>query len=160
MDPTWLEAIVLYLDSGAIRHVYPHGRETVLAPWDPDLDPAESIVDSVAALGLSPLMVHSTSWRVTERRLVLTFLVVVEPSSELPEICEVEWVTRTDLARGHATGAPASVHISQVVEHGLRHLAWLLQADDVIREALPAWPDALAGYGPEPFRALGREPGS
>jgi hypothetical protein len=52
------------------------------------------------------------------------------------------------------------VHISQVVEHGLRHLAWLLQADDVIRDALPAWPAALADYAPEPFRALGRDPGS
>jgi hypothetical protein len=160
VEPTWLEAIVLFLDAGAIRHAFPHGRETVLAAWDPDLDPAESIVDSVAALGLSPLMVHSTSWRVTERRLVLTFLIVIEAPDALPAVCEVESVTRTELARGHATGAPASVHISQVVEHGLRHLAWLLRADDVIREALPAWPGALAEYAPEPFRALGREPGS
>lgn len=159
MDTTLLEAIVLYLDADGIRHVFPHGRETVVAAWDPDLDPAESIVDSVAAAGLSPVMVHSTSWRVAERCLVLTFLVVVEPSTHLPDVYEVESVTRAELARGHATGPPSAVHISQVVEHGLRHLAWLLDADEAIREALPGWSPALADYAPEPFRAFGREPG-
>ncbi len=155
-----LEAIVLYLDAGVIRHVFPHGRETVVAEWDPDLDPAESIVDSVAGLGMLPTMVHSTSWRVVERRLLLTFLVVVEPSLDLPAIYEIEPVTRADLARGHATRSPSTVHLSQVVEHGLRHLAWLLRADDAIRVALPAWRSALVDYEPEPFRAFGREPGS
>lgn len=160
MDQTALEAIVLSLDPGGIRHVFPHGRETVLAAWDPDLDPAESIVDNVAGLGLSPVMVHSTSWRVTGRRIVLSFIVVVESSTLVPDVYEVESVTRTELARGHATRSPASVHISQVVEHGLRHLAWLLEADDAIREALPEWTAALADYAPEPFRAFGREPGT
>ena len=159
MDATLLEAIVLYLDANGIRHVFPHGRETVVAAWDPDLDPAESIVDSVAAAGLSPMMVHSTSWRVAERRIVLTFLVVVEPSTHLPDVYEVESVSRAELARGHATGPPAAVHISQVVEHGLRHLAWLLDADEAIFAALPGWSRALADYAPEPFRAFGREPG-
>jgi hypothetical protein len=160
VDPTWLEAIVLYLDAGVIRHVFPHGRETVVAAWDPDLDPAESIVDTVAGLGMLPTMVHSTSWRVVERRIVLTFLVVVEPSVHLSGVYEIESVTRADLARGHATRSPVAVHISQVVEHGLRHLAWLLSADDAIRLALPAWASALIDYEPEPFRAFGREPGA
>jgi hypothetical protein len=43
-----------------------------------------------------------------------------------------------------------------VVEHGLRHLAWLASDDPVVRAELPeAWQAALAGYVPEPFRALG-----
>jgi hypothetical protein len=157
-DRPSLEAIVLFLDGGDIRHVYPHGRETIRAPWDPYLDPTESIVDSVAELGLAPAMVHSTSWRIVQRQIVLTFLVVVDPPEELPQTCEVELVTRAELARGRATGAPQAVHLSQVVEHGLRHLAWLVHEDDAIHEALTPWSAALAAYGPEPFRAFGHDP--
>jgi hypothetical protein len=43
-----------------------------------------------------------------------------------------------------------------VVEHGLRHLAWLVQDDPVVRAELPAaWVPLLAAYVPEPFRNLG-----
>jgi hypothetical protein len=154
-----LEAIVLYLDEEGIRQVVPHGRETVLARWDPDLDPTESVVDAVAALGVSPLMVHSTSWRVIGREIVLTFLVVVEPPTGVPATFAVELVRRVELARSRATGPPPEVHLSQVVEHGLRHLAWLVEEDDAIHTALGGWVAALGAYEPEPFRAFGREPG-
>jgi hypothetical protein len=153
-----LEAIVLYLDPTGIRHLYPHGRETLRAPWDPDLDPAESIVDTVAELGLAPTMVHSTSWRIVRRQIVLTFLVVIDAPRELPASCEVEQVTRAELARGRATGAPEEVHLSQVVEHGLRHLAWLLEEDDAIHDALAPWGTALGDYRAEPFRAFAHDP--
>ncbi len=156
-DRPALEAIVLYLDATGIRHVYPHGRETLRAPWDPDLDPTESIVDAVAAVGLAPVMVHSTSWRVVRRQVVLTFLVVIDPPGALPSSCEVEQVTRAELARGRATGGPEAVHLSQVVEHGLRHLAWLVAEDDAIHEALAAWGAALSTYVAEPFRAFGHD---
>jgi hypothetical protein len=153
-----LEAIVLYLEPSGIRHVYPHGRETLRAPWDPDLDPTESMVDAVAEVGLAPVMVHSTSWRVVRRQVVLTFLVVIDAPGSLPDTCEVEQVTRAKLARGHATGAPQAVHLSQVVEHGLRHLAWLVAEDEEIHEALAPWAGALGDYAPEPFRAFGHDP--
>jgi hypothetical protein len=46
--------------------------------------------------------------------------------------------------------------LDQVVEHALRHLAWLAEDDPVVREELsPAWRAALATYVPEPFRNLG-----
>lgn len=157
-DRPTLEAIVLYLDPSGIRHVYPHGRETLRGPWEPDLDPTESIVDAVAEVGLAPVMVHSTSWRVVRRELVLTFLVVVDPPVSLPDSCEAEQVTRAELARGRATGAPEAVHLSQVVEHGLRHLAWLVAQDDAIHDALAPWAEALGDYAPEPFRAFGHDP--
>jgi hypothetical protein len=153
-----LEAIVLFLGEVGIQHVFPHGRETVRATWDPDLDPAESIVDAVAALGLVPMMVHSTSWRVVGREVLLTFLVIVEAPPALPPSYELEPVSRAELARGHATASPAVVHLSQVVEHALRHLAWLVGEDDAIRGALPGWSGALDDYDREPFRAFG--PGS
>ena len=149
---------MLYLDPSGIRHVYPHGRETLRGPWEPELDPTESIVDAVAEVGLAPVMVHSTSWRVVRRQVVLTFLVVVDPPASLPPSCEVEQVTRAELARGRATGAPENVHMSQVVEHGLRHLAWLVAEDGAIHDALAPWGDALSDYTPEPFRAFGHDP--
>jgi hypothetical protein len=159
VDPS-LEAIVLYLDRDGIRHISPPGQPTVRGGWDPDLDPHEAIVDAVAELGLAPFMVHSTSWRVVDRSVVLTFLVGVDPPGHVADAFEVELVTRAELARGRATGPPPEVHLTQVVEHGLRHLAWLVREDEAIHEALGGWERALGGYEPEPFRAFGREPGA
>jgi hypothetical protein len=67
---------------------------------------------------------------------------------------------RAQLARGRATAPPPAVHLTQVVGHGLRHLAWLVREDHAIHEALGAWATALRGDDPEPFRAFGREPGA
>jgi hypothetical protein len=160
VDGPWLEAVVLYLDSDGIRHIVPRGDETVRAQWDPDLDPNEVIVDAVADLGLRPFMVHSTSWRVVDQWILLTFLVAVEPPARVPDACEAELVTRVELARGQAIGPAPKVHLSQVVEHGLRHLAWLVREDEAINQALAGWTRTLSVYTPEPFRAFGREPGS
>lgn len=160
MSGASLEAVVLYLDDDGIKHLSPFGRETARAAWDRDLDPHEAVVDAVAALGLAPLMVHSTSWRVVRDLIVLTFLVAVETPVRMPDGCVVELVSRAELARGGATGPPPQVHLSQVVEHGLRHLAWLVREDHAIRTALADWAAVLSAYDPEPFRAFGREPGS
>jgi hypothetical protein len=159
VDRPSLEAVVLYLDGDGIRHVSPRGQQTVRAPWDPDLDPHESIVDVVAELGLTPFMVHSTSWRVVGQRILLTFLVAIELPAGVPAGCDVELVTRAELARGRATGPPPEVHLSQIVEHGLRHLAWPLREDEEIHQALGEWTVALRGYEPEPFRAFTHDAG-
>jgi hypothetical protein len=151
-----LEAIVLCLDGEGILHVSPHGAETVRAPWDPDLDPMESIVDVVADLGMVPVMALSTSWRIVERELLLTFLVIVERPDRLLPTHEIERVPRAELARGGPTTAPSAVHLGQVVERGLRHLAWLVAEDDAIHQALGAWSVPLGEYRPAPFRAFDR----
>jgi hypothetical protein len=63
---------------------------------------------------------------------------------------------RADLARYSATEAAKAISASQVVEHALRHLAWLAQDDPAVKATLsPAWLVALAGYVPAPFRHLG-----
>jgi hypothetical protein len=160
VDRPSLEAVVLYLDRGGIRQLSPRGAPTVRAPWDPDLDPHEAIVDVVAELGLTPFMVHSTSWRAAGAEILLTFLVAVEPPERVPDAYDSVLVTRAELARGNPTGPPPHVHLSQVVEHGLRHLAWLVREDEAIHEALAGWSRALGEYDPEPFRAFGREPGA
>jgi hypothetical protein len=64
-------------------------------------------------------------------------------------------IGRTVLARSSATAAPATIDYRQVVEHGLRHMAWLAHDDRVVAEALPDdWRPVLATYVPEPFRHL------
>ena len=65
-----------------------------------------------------------------------------------------EAVGRTELARGAATAAPASIQVDQVVEHGLRHLSLLLRDDSVVAAALPDWAPLLDAYRPEPFRQI------
>jgi hypothetical protein len=45
--------------------------------------------------------------------------------------------------------------MDHVVEHALRHLAWLSKDDPGIRSVLPGgWFRALEAYEPEPFRSL------
>jgi hypothetical protein len=73
-------------------------------------------------------------------------------ASELPGIP----IGRAELARNSATGAPPVIAYQQVLEHGLRHLAWLVRDDEVVRSELSdSWKEVLAGYIPEPFRHLG-----
>jgi len=101
-----------------------------------------------------PLLVHSTSWRRDREAVILSFVVVIDRSvvgsmASLP-------IARSELARGEATAAPRSIATAQVVEHGLRHMAWLAQDDPVVAAGLPAgWRTLLSDYVPEPFRNLG-----
>jgi hypothetical protein len=127
------------------------------APWyievSEEEDPME-VVSRVATNVLGrPLLVHSTSWRRSRGAVILSFIVVLAEGqatnlSGLP-------IGRAELARNSAHAAPTAIAFTQVVEHGLRHLAWLEKDDAVVREALsPEWKRALAGYVPEPFRHL------
>ena len=91
-------------------------------------------------------------------RLILTYLAVVEPPGRPgPHLVE-QPVSRGELARGGALAAPTSIEVDAVIEHALRHLRWLLDDDEVVRQALPDWAPALEDYQPEPFRAFGAEP--
>lgn len=63
--------------------------------------------------------------------------------------------SRANLARSSAHEAPTEIAFAQVLEHALRHLAWLAKEDDVVKETLiPAWHEELAGYVPAPFEQL------
>lgn len=153
---TVLEAVVLYLDGSGVHHMHPFEEPTLRFPWQEDLHPAEVVVEGIAQLALSPFLVHSTSWRMAGGRLVLTFIVGVEtPGVDSAAGFADDLVGRVDLARGHVLGPPTDVEPYHVVEHGLRHLAWLVKDDAGIRDALPDWAAALADYEPEPFRAFG-----
>jgi hypothetical protein len=81
----------------------------------------------------------------------LSFAVVVDQAAELASVP----IERAALARSAATSAPETIAYAQVLEHGLRHLAWLARDDPVVSAELsPTWHTILAGYVPEPFRGL------
>jgi hypothetical protein len=152
--PVQAEIFVVWLDRGAIQLTGPCGP----APWYVEIHAADHPVETVDrllrdALG-PPRVVHSTSWRRDRGSVILSFIVVIDP--ERVGTLESLPIGRTELARSAATAAPSSISEHQVLEHGLRHLAWLVQDDPVVAgELSEAWRKVLQTYVPEPFRALG-----
>jgi hypothetical protein len=152
--PVRAEVYLVFLEAGTIHLGGPDGPRA----WELELGatehPVEAVDRVVREVVGEPLLVHSTSWRRDRDAVVLSFLVVVEPARARawPSVA----VGRQDLARSSARAAPAGIATGQVLEHALRHLAWLAEDDDVVRgELSDEWRAALAGYVPEPFRSLG-----
>ena len=151
--PVQAEAFVLYLESTGVALTGPCGAE----PWYIDLadgdDPVETVTRLVRANVGEPVVVHSTSWRAARDGVILSFAVVID--AETAAAFESTPIGRAELARSEATKAPASIQTNQVVEHALRHLAWLAKDDPIVAERLPAdWKRALDDYEPQPFRNL------
>lgn len=152
--PVQAEVFVVWLHDGRIELTGPDGS----APWLLEIGESEhpvEVVDRIVrdTIGAARL-VHSTSWRRESGAIILSFVVVIDATSV--RAMESVPVGRTELARSEATAAPRKIADSQVLEHGLRHLAWLAQDDPVVvAELSPAWQSALAEYVPEPFRVLG-----
>jgi hypothetical protein len=151
--PVQAEVFVVRLRGDRLELTGPCGP----APWyiesHEDDDPMEVVKRLSTDLMGSPLLVHSTSWRRAPGGVILSFLVVVgeDQASELESVP----ISRAELARNSATEAASAIATSQVVEHALRHVAWLAQDDDAVKGALsPAWLAVLEGYVPEPFRHL------
>jgi hypothetical protein len=126
-------------------------------PWYIEVgadDPVEVVRRLARNLMGEPLLVHSTSWRRARGSVILSF-VVVNRDDQAPELAGMP-IVRAELARGTATAAPRAIGYEQVLEHGLRHLAWLVGDDPVVRASLSDnWKRVLEGYVPEPFRHLG-----
>ena len=149
-----IEVLFVYRAGDGIRSLRPIHAESLWLGLGPGATPSDVVLGAAARYGLRPIVVHSTSWRQAESRVVLTYLALVDPPAvPSPHLLD-EPASRSDLARGDATAAPASIAVGQVLEHALRHLAWLIRDDDAVRAALPDWQAGLAGYVPEPFRGL------
>jgi hypothetical protein len=151
--PVQAEVFVLWLDGGTPVLTGPCGAQPWYLEVGADEDPLEVVTATVRRVLGEPAVVHSTSWRRSRDAVVLTFLTVID-AAQVGQMASV-MVDRADLARNTATAAPAVIATSQVIEHGLRHLAWLVQDDPVVAERLAGgWRDALATYVPGPFRHL------
>jgi hypothetical protein len=152
--PVQAEVFVLWLHDGRIELTGPCGSDPWLIEVGADEHPLDVVSRIVRDVIGEPILVHSTSWRRDRGSVILSFVVIIDGAlvgsmATLP-------VERAALARSEATASPRDIAWRQVVEHGLRHLAWLVQDDPVVRSELdPAWAPALDGYVPEPFRTLG-----
>jgi hypothetical protein len=152
--PIQAEVFVVWLAGEHLELTGPCGA----APWLLEIGSSDHPVDVVARIVSDvigdPILVHSTSWRRDREAVILSFVAVIDRGlvgsmASLP-------IERAALARGEATAAPHEVATTQVVEHGLRHMAWLAVDDPVVAAQLPAgWRTLLATYAPEPFRNLG-----
>ncbi len=152
--PVRAEVFVVAMVDGGIHLTGPDGPQ----PWHVQTHgrghPMDEVRGIVGALLDEVTLFHSTSWRWDHGSVVLTFLAVIPSPGDMPAVP----VDRSDLARSEATRAPAMIGWSQVLEHALRHLAWLAREDDVVGGTLDdAWHGALAGYVPAPFEQLQRE---
>jgi len=152
--PVIAEVFVVWCNADRLELTGPCGA----APWLLELGATEHPVEVVDRIVRDvvgePRLVHSTSWRRDRDAVILSFVVVIDEA--LVGGMASAPIGRTDLARSEATAAPRAIAHEQVVEHGLRHLAWLAVDDPVVRTELPErWLEALAPYVPEPFRNLG-----
>ena len=149
------EVFVVWLDgTGRIQLTGPDGPQPWILQLGATEHPVEVVDRIVRDIVGQPILVHSTSWRRDRDAVILSFVVVIAP--ELVGSMASVPVGRADLARSEATAAPRDIAVEAVVEHGLRHLAWLAQDDPVVAAELPReWRPVLAAYVPEPFRALG-----
>jgi hypothetical protein len=152
--PVQAEAFVVWLHGQRIELTGPCGA----APWLLELgrtDHPVEVVERIVRDQLGePLLVHSTSWRRDREAVILSFVVVI--GAELVAGMESLPIEHVELARSEATAAPRAIAHGQVLEHALRHLAWLASDDPVVAAILSSdWKAALSSYTPEPFRALG-----
>lgn len=144
---------MLWLDGSTPRLTGPCGP----APWYIEVgeqeDPLAVVSAAVRRVIGEPTVAHSTSWRTDRGGVILSFVVVI--GADLASAFGDVPVQRTDLARSSATQAPPDISYQQVLEHGLRHLAWLMQDDAVVADRLAVgWPQVLGDYVPQPFRHL------
>ena len=152
--PVQAEVFVVWLAGDHLELTGPCGA----APWLIELGPTEHPVEVVERIVRDvigdPMLVHSTSWRRARDAVILSFVIVIDAA--LVGGMESAPIARGELARSSATAAPRSIASAQVIEHGLRHMAWLAIDDHVVAAELPqSWREMLSEYVPEPFRNLG-----
>jgi len=151
--PVQAEVFVLRLKAGRPELAGPCGPD----PWYIEVaaedDPVEVVGRLARNLMGAPLLVHSTSWRRARGAVVLS-LVVVNSDDQAPQLAGLP-ISRTELARSGTASAAKTIAAAQVLEHGLRHLAWLAREDPVVIGVMSdEWKRVLADYVPEPFRNI------
>jgi len=150
-----LEVLPVGLRGGRLYWLKPVHADSLRVGLSTSSKPADVVLDVLRWYPLEPVVVHSTSWRHEDGRVILTYVAAVHLPAALPPDSLAELpVGRTELARGEAKAAPKAIGVDAVLEHALRHLSWLVKDDPAVMDALADWKDALAAFEPEPFRAL------
>lgn len=150
-----LEVLPVGLRDGLLFWMKPVHADSLRVGLPTNAKPAAVVLDVLKWYPLEPVVVHSTSWRHEEGRVILTYIAAVTTPQKLPADSLVELpVRRAELARGEAMAAPESIAVEAVLEHALRHLSWLVRDDPAVMSALAGWSEVLADFEPEPFRAL------
>jgi hypothetical protein len=153
--PVLIEILPVTVSRGAVAGLHPPDVPSWQVACPSDSDPGPVVVTALRARGLRPSVVHSTSWRHQDGRLVLTYIAALDADPPATAGLVARAPVAGALARGGAITAPESLDVDQVLHHALRHLAWLQREDPAVAAALdPAWAAALAGHRPEPFGAL------
>lgn len=150
-----LEIVPVSQRAGVIYWVRPLGPSLWQIDFTFEEDPCRQIINLLARYSCSPLIVHSTSWRYEANRMILTYLAALPATHALNEgwICQA--ADGDFLARGSALEPPAEVDMRAIVNHALRHLAWLALDDPSIGAALRTpWIRALEAFLPAPFVCL------
>ena len=149
-----IEIVPVFLGAGGIYWVRPRDQLSWQVQSDPDAEPSDVVASAVRELESTPLVVHSTSWRFQGESLVLTYIAVISNGQVFTNGFETVGVTHRDITRGSATAPPEGIGVEEVIEHALRHLAWLARDDSSIARALPTgWVEALEPFPEQPFSA-------
>ena len=152
--PVRAEVFVVWLAGDHLELTGPCGSAPWLIEVGADEHPVEVVGRIIRDVVGEPLLVHSTSWRRDQNAVMLSFIAIIDAGLVGP--MESRPIGRAELARGTATAAPQAIASASVIEHGLRHLAWLAKEDQIVAAELSdGWRRALATYVPEPFRNLG-----
>ncbi|HJU81533.1 MAG TPA: hypothetical protein VJ796_07255 [Acidimicrobiia bacterium] len=146
------EVFVVFEEGSEIFLTGPDGPRPWLIETHGRENPMEEIRRTATSLLPDMFLLHSTSWRWEGTAVVLTFIAAVaKGSGESRRISDAG-----HLARGSATAPPAEIASDQVLNHALRHLAWLGREDEVVRDSLSAgWREALLKYVPATFQQIG-----
>lgn len=145
------ELFVVWLRDTEITTLGDDGIAKWRVPLDPAAEPIDAVHRAVADQFGEPPVLHSTSWRHEEESILLTFLAVLDDPPDVDGVA----VPHVGLACGTSSSAPREVDATEVLVHGLRHLAWLAAEDTEVRAALGAeWRGVLADHRREPFRAF------
>src|SRR5437764_13066660 len=98
-----IEVLPVALRDGAIQSLRPDCADSFVVGWPAGARPEEVAARALEALGLAPLVLHSTSWRHAGAEVVLTYLAVVASEAAVPESWQETPVAHAELARGEAT---------------------------------------------------------
>src|SRR5207245_218296 len=115
-----LEVLPVAMQHDALVWMKPVHADSLRIGLPASTRPADAVLDVLKWYPLEPVVVHSTSWRHEDGRVILTYIAVVTPPEALPRhSLRVLPVQRARLARVQAMASPPSIGVESVLDHSL-----------------------------------------